>query len=64
MSKIIYFSQLHKKHGKNTPELKTLEWCISRLILDLHFFLISRLNDACFPLVINLQINLHIGINA
>ena len=44
------------------PELKTLERWISRLMLDLIFFLISRLNKACSPLLINLQINLPIGI--
>ena len=39
------------------PEPKTLEWWISRLMLDLLFFLISRLNKACSLLVINLQTN-------
>ena len=39
------------------PEMKTSEWWISRSMLDLLFFLISRLNNACYPLVINLQIN-------
>ena len=39
-----------------TLELKTLEWWISRSMLGLLFFLISRLNNACSPLVINLQI--------
>jgi len=44
-------------------ELKTLEWWMSRSILDhLLLFLISRLNKACFPLVINFQINYPIGI--
>ena len=38
-------------------EPKTLEWWISRLMLDLLFFLISRLNNTCSALVINLQIN-------
>ena len=37
-------------------ELKTLEWRISLSMLDLRFFLISRLNYACSPLVINLQV--------
>ena len=41
---------------KTLPELKTLGWWISRSMLNL-FFLISRLNNACSPLVINLQIN-------
>ena len=40
-----------------TPELGTLEWWISGLMLDLLFFLISRLNMACFPHEFNLQIN-------
>ena len=40
----------------NCPELKTLVWWILRLMLDLLFFLISRLNNACFPVVINLKI--------
>ena len=40
-----------------TSELGTLEWCISSLILDPLFFLISRLNYACSPIVIDLQIN-------
>jgi len=39
------------------PELKALERWISRSMLDLLFFLISRLNNACSPLVINLKIN-------
>jgi len=43
-------------------EPKTLEWWISRLMLDLLFFLISRLNNACSLLVINLPINLLIWI--
>ena len=38
-------------------EIKTLKWWILRLMLDLLFFLISRLNITCSPLVINLQIN-------
>ena len=38
-------------------ELGTLEWWISGLMLDPLFFLISRLNMACSPLVINLQIS-------
>ena len=51
-----------RKYGlKNyniTPlELKTLEWWISRLMLDLLFFLIFRLNIACSPHEFNLQIN-------
>ena len=40
-----------------SPELGTFEWWISGLMLDPLFFLISRLNNACSPLVINLQIN-------
>jgi len=43
-------------------ELVTLEWWITGLMLDQLFFLISRLNIACSPLYINLQINLPIGI--
>ena len=38
-------------------ELGTLEWWISGLMFDLIFFLISRLNNACSPVVFNLQIN-------
>ena len=38
-------------------EQETLEWWISGLMLDPLFFFISRLNTACSPLVINLQIN-------
>ena len=45
-----------------SPELKTLECWISISMLDLLFFLISRLNYACSPLVNNLQIILLIGI--
>ena len=44
------------------PELGTLEWWISGLMLDPLFFLISRLNIACFPRECNRQINLQIGI--
>jgi len=39
------------------PELGTLEWWISGLMLDPLFFLISRLDFACFPREFNLQIN-------
>ena len=41
----------------NLTELKTLEWWISVLMLNPLFFLISRLNIACFPHELNLQIN-------
>ena len=44
------------------PELGTFEWCILGLMVDPLFFFISRLNNACSPLVINLQINPQIGI--
>ena len=37
--------------------MKTLEWWISGLMLNPLFFLISRLNIACSPLIFNLQIN-------
>ena len=37
-----------------TSELKTSEWWISKSVLDLLFFLISRLNNAYSPFVINL----------
>ena len=39
------------------PDLGTFECWISGFMLDPLFFLISRLNNACYPLVINLQIN-------
>ena len=39
------------------PELGTFKWWTSGLMLDPLFFLISRLNIACSPLGINLQIN-------
>ena len=38
-------------------DLGTFEWWILGLMLDPLFFLISRLNNAWSPLVINLQIN-------
>ena len=38
------------------PELETFEWWISGLMLDVIFFLISRLNIACSPHEFNLQI--------
>ena len=44
------------------PELKTLEWWIPGLRLNPLFFLISRLNIACSPLIFNLQINYPIRI--
>ena len=44
------------------PELKTLEWWISGLMLNPLFFLISRLNIACSPLIFNLQTNYPIRI--
>ena len=40
---------------KHNPELGTFEWWIFGLMLDPLFFLISRLDNACSPLVINLQ---------
>ena len=45
-----------------SAELKTLEWWISGLMLNPLFFLISRLNIACSPLIFNLQINYPIRI--
>ena len=42
------------QQNKVYSELKTLEWWISGLMLGPLFFLISRLNNACSPLVINL----------
>ena len=51
--------------GKNLitlTELKTLECWISGLVLNPLFFLISRLNIACSPLIFNLQINYPIRI--
>ena len=44
------------------PELKTFEWWISGLMLNPLFFLITRLNIACSPLIFNLQINYPIRI--
>jgi len=46
----------------NLTELGIFEWWITGLMLDPLFFLISRLNNACSPLYINLQINLPIEI--
>ena len=40
--------------SKGLNELGTFEWWISGLMLDPLFFLISRLNDACSLLVIDL----------
>ena len=37
-----------------SSELKTLEWWISGLMLNPLFFLISRLNIACSPIIFNL----------
>ena len=45
-----------------SPELKTLEWWISGLMLNPLFFLISRLNIACSPLIFNLQIIIGSGL--
>ena len=50
------------KKLKFKPELGTLEWWISGLIINPLFFLISRLNIACSPLIFNLQINYPIRI--
>jgi len=47
---------------KHQSALGTLEWWISGLMLYPLFFLISRLNNACSPFAINLQINKPIGI--
>ena len=52
----------HWKKINADPELKTLEWWISGLMLNPLFFLISRLNMAYFPLEFNLQISQQIGI--
>ena len=46
----------------NRFELTTFEWWISKSMRDLIFFLISRINKGCSPLVFNLQINKLIGI--
>ena len=46
----------------NRSELKNLEWWISGLMHNPNFFLISRLNIACFPREFNLQKNQQIGI--
>ena len=43
------------------PELKTLEWWISGLMLNPLFFLISELNIAYTPHDFNLQINYPTG---
>ena len=46
------------KHGNvNRAQLRDFGWWISELRLDPLFLLISRLNNACSPLIINLQIN-------
>ena len=50
------------KIRKYHSELKTLEWWISGLMLNPLFFLISRLNIACSPHELNLQIKYTIGI--
>ena len=52
----------HKTHNSPSPELKTLEWWKSGLRLNPLFFLISRLNIACSPIIFNLQINYPIRI--
>ena len=44
------------------PETGSFEWWTSGIMLDPLFFLISRLNMACSPHVINLQINKPISI--
>ena len=62
---------IHEPHGilnhqikwqHKEPELGTFDFLISGLMLDPLFFFISRLNNACSPLVISLQINKLIGI--
>ena len=40
------------KINAETAELGTFQWWIMGLMLDPLFFLISRLNNACYPLVI------------
>ncbi len=52
----IFNLEIKKKSGL------TFEWWISGLMLNPLFFLISRLNIACSPLIFNLQINYPIGI--
>ena len=52
----IFNLEIKKKSGL------TFEWWISGLMLHPHFFLISRIDNACSPLVINLQTNLPIRI--
>ena len=47
---------------KSRAELKTFEWWISGLMINPLFFLISRLNIACSPLIFNFQINYPIRI--
>ena len=50
-------TELGENAKKKGTELGPFKWWISGLMLDPHFFLISRLNNACSPLVINLQID-------
>jgi len=49
--------QLFEAKTTVESELGTFEWWISGLMLDPLFFLISRLNNACSPFIINLKIN-------
>ena len=46
------FRMIDIKINAETAELGTFQWWIMGLMLDPLFFLISRLNNACYPLVI------------
>jgi len=50
-----YYRQMVQGLKVIPTELGTFEWWISGLMLDPLFFLLSRLNNACYSLVINLQ---------
>ena len=50
-----YYRQMVQGLKVIPTELGTFEWWISGLMLDPLFFLLSRLNNACSSLVINLQ---------
>ena len=57
-----YFQERILNQENVFQELKTLEWWISGFMLNPLFFLISRLNIACFPHEFNLQRSQQIGI--
>ena len=56
-NKSMYTEKFYNFNKSMYTELGTFKWWTTGLMLDPLFFLISRLNNACSPHFINLQIS-------